>query len=168
MIVERRSIVDAPAEQVWARVVTPEGINDELRPWMTMSMPRGKESLTVDDIPVDDGHFDRVICNQVLEHVPEPEKAVAELYRVLKPGGRIFLSAPLFFAEHQKPYDFFRYTLFAQTQSFFQGDVVERVGGKLHAVRHHARAIGLHLDADVVVHHALVANKNLHRWVLNE
>ena len=52
MIVERQSIVDALSERVWARVVTPEGINDELRPWMTMSMPRGRKSLTVDDIPV--------------------------------------------------------------------------------------------------------------------
>ena len=52
MIVERHSVVDAPSERVWARVVTPEGINDELRPWMTMSMPRGKESLTVENIPV--------------------------------------------------------------------------------------------------------------------
>ena len=45
MIIERQSIVDAPAEQVWARVVTPEGINDEVRPWMTMSMPRGAKNL---------------------------------------------------------------------------------------------------------------------------
>ena len=52
MIVERECIVDAPVERVWARVVTPEGINDELRPWMTMSMPRGAESLTVDNVPV--------------------------------------------------------------------------------------------------------------------
>src|SRR5258705_6530923 len=52
MIVERKSVVDAPTEQVWSRVVTPEGINDELRPWMTMSMPRGAESLTVDNVPV--------------------------------------------------------------------------------------------------------------------
>jgi SAM-dependent methyltransferase len=72
----------------------------------------------ITDIPVEDGHFDRVICNQVLEHVPEPEKAIAELYRVLKPGGRIFLSAPLFFAEHQKPYDFFRYTQFSLRKMF--------------------------------------------------
>jgi hypothetical protein len=35
-----------------ARVVTPVGINDELRPWMTMSMPRGAESLTVDNVPI--------------------------------------------------------------------------------------------------------------------
>jgi ligand-binding SRPBCC domain-containing protein len=52
MIIERQSVVDAPAEQVWARVVTPEGINDEVRPWMTMSMPRGAESLSVDNVPV--------------------------------------------------------------------------------------------------------------------
>jgi ligand-binding SRPBCC domain-containing protein len=52
MIVERQSIIDAPAQRVWARVVTPEGINDELQPWMTMSMPRGAKSLTVDNVPI--------------------------------------------------------------------------------------------------------------------
>ena len=52
MIVERQSIVDAPSGRVWERIVTPQGINDELRPWMTMSMPRGAESLTVDNVPV--------------------------------------------------------------------------------------------------------------------
>ena len=52
MIVERQRIVGAPSEQVWERIITPEGINDELRPWMTMSMPHGAKSLTVDTIPV--------------------------------------------------------------------------------------------------------------------
>jgi ligand-binding SRPBCC domain-containing protein len=52
MIIERQSVIDAPADQVWARVVTPEGINDEVRPWMTMSMPRGAESFTVDNVPI--------------------------------------------------------------------------------------------------------------------
>jgi ligand-binding SRPBCC domain-containing protein len=52
MIIERQSVVDAPVDQVWPRVVTPEGINDELRPWLTMSMPRGAESLTVDNVPI--------------------------------------------------------------------------------------------------------------------
>jgi ligand-binding SRPBCC domain-containing protein len=51
-VIERRSVVEAPADRVWQRVVTPEGINDELGPWMTMSMPRGAESLTVDTVPV--------------------------------------------------------------------------------------------------------------------
>jgi ligand-binding SRPBCC domain-containing protein len=52
MIIERRSLVDAPAEKVWARVVTLEGINDELRPVMTMSFPHGAESLTVETVPI--------------------------------------------------------------------------------------------------------------------
>jgi ligand-binding SRPBCC domain-containing protein len=52
MIVERQSIIEAPVVQVWARVVTPEGINDELRPWMAMTMPRGAESVTVDNVPI--------------------------------------------------------------------------------------------------------------------
>lgn len=51
-VIEHESLVDAPADEVWRRVVTPEGINDELRPWMTMSMPRGAESLTVDNVPI--------------------------------------------------------------------------------------------------------------------
>jgi ligand-binding SRPBCC domain-containing protein len=52
MIIEQQSLIEAPVDQVWARVITPEGINDELRPWLTMSMPRGAEDLTVDTVPV--------------------------------------------------------------------------------------------------------------------
>ena len=61
-------------------------------------------------IPVPDARFDHVVCTQVLEHLPEPQRVVAELARVLKPGGTLWLSAPLFYAEHERPYDFFRYT----------------------------------------------------------
>ena len=69
-------------------------------------------------IPVEDVRFDRILCSQVLEHVPDPARVLAELHRVLKPGGRIFCSAPLFYEEHQKPNDFFRYTQFAMRRLF--------------------------------------------------
>ncbi|GAB2472690.1 class I SAM-dependent methyltransferase [Jatrophihabitans fulvus] len=69
-------------------------------------------------IPVEDGRFDRVIFNQVLEHLPEPEKALAELFRVLKPGGRILCTVPLFYREHEVPYDFYRYTQYALRRLF--------------------------------------------------
>jgi ligand-binding SRPBCC domain-containing protein len=39
------SRVEAPPEAVWDRVTTPEGINDEMRPWMRMTVPRGFEKL---------------------------------------------------------------------------------------------------------------------------
>ena len=79
---------------------------------------KGKTYTTPDyicdlaEIPVDDARFDHIILTQVLEHVPEPGKVLAELHRVLKPGGTLWLTAPLFYAEHERPYDFFRYTQF--------------------------------------------------------
>jgi ubiquinone/menaquinone biosynthesis C-methylase UbiE len=63
-------------------------------------------------IPVEDGRFDFIILTQVLEHVPEPRLVLAELYRVLRPGGAMMYSAPLFYEEHEQPYDFYRYTQF--------------------------------------------------------
>lgn len=51
-IVENYVDVPATASAVWDRVVDPEGINDEMRPWMTMSMPRGAKDLTVESIPI--------------------------------------------------------------------------------------------------------------------
>lgn len=62
------------------------------------------------EIPVQDARFDHVILTQVLEHLPEPGKVLAELHRVSKPGGTLWLSAPLFYVVHERPYDFYRYT----------------------------------------------------------
>lgn len=62
------------------------------------------------NIPVEDERYDLVFCSQVLEHIPEPTLVLSELYRVLKPGGSLWLSAPLFYEEHDVPYDFYRYT----------------------------------------------------------
>lgn len=56
--------------------------------------------------------YDVVICSQVIEHLREPEQALRELHRVLKPAGRLWLSTPLFFEEHETPHDYFRYTQF--------------------------------------------------------
>lgn len=42
----------ARADDVWARAVTPEGINDELRPLVRMTMPRSLRGRTIDDLPV--------------------------------------------------------------------------------------------------------------------
>lgn len=51
-VVENHVEVSATPSAVWDRVVDPEGINHEMRPWMTMSMPGGKAELTVETIPL--------------------------------------------------------------------------------------------------------------------
>lgn len=62
------------------------------------------------EIPEEDSSFDYVFCTQVLEHLEFPERAFSEFNRLLKLGGKLILTAPLGFGEHQAPFDFFRYT----------------------------------------------------------
>lgn len=54
-------------------------------------------------IPVADGSFDAVLCTEVLEHVPEPIRVVKELGRIIRPGGKLMLTAPLGSGLHQEP-----------------------------------------------------------------
>lgn len=57
-----------------------------------------------------DASYDTVLATEVLEHVPHPERALAEIHRVLKPGGTLLLTVPFLARLHDEPYDFFRYT----------------------------------------------------------
>lgn len=63
-------------------------------------------------LPFADTTFDAVLCIQTLEHVPEPAWVLAELARVLRPGGKLYLSAPQSWHQHQQPHDYYRYTSF--------------------------------------------------------
>jgi SAM-dependent methyltransferase len=67
----------------------------------------------LEELPMADGTYDLVLCSQVLEHIPEPVAVLKEIRRVLKPNGQAWFSAPLFYEEHEVPYDFHRYTQFA-------------------------------------------------------
>lgn len=54
--------------------------------------------------------IDTILCTFVLEHLEDPQNAIKEIYRILKPGGYVILSAPLFWHLHEEPRDFYRYT----------------------------------------------------------
>lgn len=60
-------------------------------------------------IPFHDEAFDTVVSTEVLEHVPDPLRALCETQRVLKPGGHLILTTPMYWPRHEAPYDFFRY-----------------------------------------------------------
>ena len=54
--------------------------------------------------------FDVVLCTEVLEHLPEPQRAIDEMFRVLRPGGTLLLTTRFLFPIHDAPHDYFRFT----------------------------------------------------------
>jgi SAM-dependent methyltransferase len=80
------------------------------------------------NFPYQQNRFDAVLCNQVLEHVFNPDEFLAEINRVLKPGGKLLISVPFVWDEHEQPYDYARYS------SFGLKALLEKSGFKL--IRH--------------------------------
>jgi SAM-dependent methyltransferase len=64
------------------------------------------------ELPFPDRSFDGVISNEVLEHVFEPDAFIADIARVLKPNGRLLLTVPFVWDEHEQPRDYGRYSSF--------------------------------------------------------
>lgn len=91
-------------------------------------------------IPFPDCSTDVVLNIQVLEHVPDPQQVVNELYRVLKPGGTLLLTAPQGWHEHQQPHDFFRFTQYSLRSIFrkagFRRVEIAPIGGYFHYLGH--------------------------------
>ena len=65
---------------------------------------------TAYNIPAKNNSFDSAICTAVLEHLEEPEQAIQECFRVLKPGGYAIYSVPFIWHIHEAPRDFYRYS----------------------------------------------------------
>jgi SAM-dependent methyltransferase len=61
-------------------------------------------------IPKGNASFDCALCTAVLEHLEEPEAALRECYRVLKPNGVAIYSVPFIWHLHEEPRDFFRFS----------------------------------------------------------
>ena len=61
-------------------------------------------------IPVEKCSFDSAICTSVLEHLEEPELALRECLRVLKPEGKVIYSVPFIWHLHEEPRDFYRFS----------------------------------------------------------
>lgn len=60
-------------------------------------------------IPVNDNLYDIVICNEVLEHINEPNYALKEIYRILKPDGKLYITTTQCHGLHQEPHNYYNY-----------------------------------------------------------
>jgi len=62
------------------------------------------------ELPLLENSADIIINKAVLEHIPNPEQVIDEIYRILKPGGMIYTSVPFMQGFHASPFDFSRFT----------------------------------------------------------
>ncbi|QQX76798.1 MULTISPECIES: class I SAM-dependent methyltransferase [Aequorivita] len=64
-------------------------------------------------MPFENESFECAMATEVLEHCPEPEIVLKEVFRVLKPGGVFFFTVPFLWNLHEVPHDEYRYTPFS-------------------------------------------------------
>ena len=69
-------------------------------------------------LPFRDDTIDGILCEMVLEHVPDADGALREFRRVLKPGGRIYLAVPFLWPYHASPHDYRRWTVSGVEKDF--------------------------------------------------
>lgn len=69
-------------------------------------------------IPFEGNHFDSILCSEVIEHLFDLDYTLGEMYRVLKKGGKMLVTCPFVWCEHEVPYDYARYTRFALENLF--------------------------------------------------
>lgn len=72
------------------------------------------------NLPFGEMTFDGVLCSQVIEHVPNPEHFLKECCRILKTNGKIIVTAPFVWQEHEEPWDFFRFSSFGIRHLIFR------------------------------------------------
>ncbi|MBU2544923.1 class I SAM-dependent methyltransferase [Patescibacteria group bacterium] len=86
------------------------------------------------NIPVEASSFDVIICTEVFEHIPRPDLALKEFFRILKPNGKLYITAPLNSVIHQAPYHYyggfskFWYSRYLNKYGFKEIDIKKKKG----------------------------------------
>lgn len=105
-------------------------------------------------LPVRAASVDAVTMLEVIEHLPDPDRALAEARRVLRPGGILVLSAPFAYPLHDQPHDYRRFTphglAWMLSKHGFEMDAARPIGGALAAA-----ALGLNLAIVAAIGSAL-------------
>lgn len=121
-------------------------------------------------VPLKSQSVDCLLCTEVLEHLPDSQACVDEIYRLLHGGGIALISVPFFYPVHADPYDFQRFTEDGLRHLFREFKTVEvhRMGG-------YAGTLGLMLelgiaglDENTLMHKTLRwSMKWISRWLIH-
>lgn len=87
-----------------------EIFKDKVSSYIGLDLKGGDVKGSALDLPFPDEHFDTIFSSQVIEHIEDSFLMMQEASRVLKKGGHLILTAPLFWCLHEEPKDFFRFT----------------------------------------------------------
>lgn len=105
------------------------------------------------NLPVPDQSIDVVLLLEVLEHLPDDRKALDEIRRVMKSGGKLYLSVPFIYPVHDAPADFRRYTIFGLVARLENSgfDVVKRIshGNSIVTTLHQINMVLLEISRDI-------------------
>jgi len=93
------------------------------------------------DLPFEDGSFDAVFAEAVLEHVCDPQRVVSEIVRVLRPGGFVYAVTPFLQPVHMGAHDFTRFTYLGHRRLFRHFDDLRSgmMGGPAYSAIHLTR-----------------------------
>lgn len=82
-------------------------------------------------LPFRDATLGLVVAQEVFEHLPDPHAALAEIHRVLRPGGVLYVQTPWMLGWHSGPQDFWRFSREGMARLFGDAWVVEEVAPSL-------------------------------------
>lgn len=98
----------------------PNRIGLDIRPGNGVRVIGDAQALGIQDASVSS-----ILCTEVLEHLPEPQRAIDEMFRVLQPGGTLLLTTRFLFPIHDAPHDYFRYTKYGLRHLLRRFEILE-------------------------------------------
>jgi SAM-dependent methyltransferase len=100
---------DKPYESLFSNVSSYEGLEIDTTVHLTTKADYFYDGKK---LPFENNSYDSILLNEVIEHVFNPEQLLTEIHRILRNDGKMLITLPFCWDEHEQPYDYARYSSF--------------------------------------------------------